>query len=202
MSSAVTVFLRMQPKVLSCSDLPIDADMSACYALAVFNRGDVLRKWREELGLSQKAFANRCGIDKNTVTRAEGGESITTAKLEAILTGLGHSMRDLQEEVDRLQQPVRRPLPGPAVVQQDRIPPSITTTTPGQDGADRTFQALERLEKAVDRIGERLSAVENATTVILGRIGAMAEADASRRQAAAHRESERGTPPSHRGGRR
>lgn len=80
----------------------VDADISARYSAAVFHRGDVLRKWREQLNLSQQQLAKRAGVDKNTVTRAERGESVTTSKLELIVRSLGHSVGELQTLADQV----------------------------------------------------------------------------------------------------
>lgn len=97
--------MRTSPNLRPTKGLPVDADVSARYALGVFHRGDVLRKWREQRRLSQRELAKRARIDKNTVTRAERGDSITTATLEAIVRSLGHTTRELEEHVARLAGP-------------------------------------------------------------------------------------------------
>lgn len=73
----------------------VDSDISAYYAVSVFNEGDVIRKWRKTSGLNVEEVAARAGVDKNTITRAEANENTTTDSLRKIVAVLGHTLEEL-----------------------------------------------------------------------------------------------------------
>lgn len=86
----------MAPNVLTGKCLRIDAESSARYATVVFNRGDVLRKWREERGWTAKDLIARTGLDKNTISRAESGDStLRESTIATIVAALGRSTAEL-----------------------------------------------------------------------------------------------------------
>lgn len=80
----------------------VDADLSVSYAAGMFHGGDVLRKWRKHKRLSVLDVADRANLDKNTITRAEAGQSLNTETLAAIVKALGHSMKDFHGVLDAL----------------------------------------------------------------------------------------------------
>ncbi len=61
----------------------------------MFHEGDVLRKWREELGWTQEDVAAKALIHKMTVNYAEAGRNSTVESLRAIVTALGHTLEEL-----------------------------------------------------------------------------------------------------------
>lgn len=74
---------------------PVESDISARYAVHVFNEGDVIRKWREQRQLTVVDLAKRAGVDKNTITRAEASENTRTDTLRVIVEALGHTIDEL-----------------------------------------------------------------------------------------------------------
>lgn len=92
-------------KIPNCtvfSGLRIDADKSAGYAPPVFTRGDVLRKWREQKGWKAETLVERTGLDKNTISRAEGNApGMRENTIARIVKALGYSMADLYSAVAR-----------------------------------------------------------------------------------------------------
>jgi transcriptional regulator with XRE-family HTH domain len=88
-----------KPTVYRC--LGVTADTSALYASAVFHRGDVLRKWRETKRLTAQELADRAGVDKNVVSRAEANKGLREESLRAILRSLGKTVTDLESATER-----------------------------------------------------------------------------------------------------
>lgn len=60
----------------------------------IFQTGDVLRKWRGDRWTVEE-LAERAGLDKNTISRAERNQPTRTDTLEQIVTALGHTMAEL-----------------------------------------------------------------------------------------------------------
>jgi transcriptional regulator with XRE-family HTH domain len=81
--------------------LLVTADSSALYAWGVFHRGDILRKWRESRELTAQQLADKAGVNKNVVTRAEKGQGLREDSLRAILKALSRSVSDLEAAVER-----------------------------------------------------------------------------------------------------
>ncbi len=61
----------------------------------LFHAGDVVRKWRMAGGLTNGDLADLAGVDKNTITRIENGDSVTTEKLGDVVLALGHTVAEL-----------------------------------------------------------------------------------------------------------
>ena len=52
--------------------------------------GERLREKRTELGLSQEAFGDKCGLDRTYISGIERGKrNVSLKNVEAIATGLG-----------------------------------------------------------------------------------------------------------------
>src|SRR5262249_12930279 len=78
-----------------------DSGRIRTYAVVVFNRGDVLRKWRENSSLTTEELAKRAGVNKNVITRAENGKlGVREDSLRSILLALGKKQSDLERAVE------------------------------------------------------------------------------------------------------
>lgn len=80
-------------------DLRSDSDISVGRTKGtrmIFQTGDVLRKWRGDRWTVEE-LAERAGLDKNTISRAERNQPTRTDTLEQIVTALGHTMKELHE---------------------------------------------------------------------------------------------------------
>lgn len=62
--------------------------------------GQRLREKRGELGLSQEAFADRCGLDRTYISGIERGKrNVSLLNIEAIAKALGLSISELTQEL-------------------------------------------------------------------------------------------------------
>ncbi len=59
------------------------------------NNGDVIRKWRTELGLSQKEFAEKLSIEQPTLSNYEKGK--TQVPIDIRLKIVSYFKKDLRE---------------------------------------------------------------------------------------------------------
>lgn len=81
-------------------ELCVDAETSARYALAVFTRGDVIRKWREQKNWTAAKLAREAKVDKNTITRAEANlDTMREESIARIVRALGQTMGALYTAV-------------------------------------------------------------------------------------------------------
>jgi transcriptional regulator with XRE-family HTH domain len=78
-----------------------DSGTFRAYASGVFHRGDILRKWRESRALTAQDVADRAGINKNVVTRAEKGLGLREDTLRRMLRALGKTPLDLEAALER-----------------------------------------------------------------------------------------------------
>jgi transcriptional regulator with XRE-family HTH domain len=63
--------------------------------------GDRVRQRRIGLGISQEAFANKCGVHRTYIGKVERGEqNVSMASLERIAKGLGVRVSQLVREAE------------------------------------------------------------------------------------------------------
>jgi transcriptional regulator with XRE-family HTH domain len=63
--------------------------------------GDRVRQRRLGLGISQEAFANKCGVHRTYIGKVERGEqNVSMASLERIAKGLGVRVSQLVREAE------------------------------------------------------------------------------------------------------
>ncbi|MBI1753070.1 MAG: helix-turn-helix transcriptional regulator [Acidobacteria bacterium] len=62
--------------------------------------GQRIREKRIELGLSQEAFADKCGLDRTYISGIERGKrNVSLLNIEVIAKALGTSVSELTQEV-------------------------------------------------------------------------------------------------------
>ncbi|HEY7156497.1 MAG TPA: helix-turn-helix transcriptional regulator [Gemmataceae bacterium] len=60
--------------------------------------GARVREWRTALGLSQEAFAGKCGLDRTYISGIERGKrNVSLRNIEIIAKALGTSISELTE---------------------------------------------------------------------------------------------------------